>query len=75
MNQPDPTQNSLDRREPDISIEPEGFCLICQGAMMRIILRPLPICTPCLYELSDRIDEAQATVVVMSADSIDHSQN
>jgi hypothetical protein len=75
MNEPDPTNNSLDRHEPEVSIEPDSSCLICQGAMMRIVFRPLAICTPCLYELSDRIKEAQGTVVVMSFDSIEHSQN
>jgi hypothetical protein len=75
MNKPDPQNNSLDRHEPDISIEPDRSCLICQGAMMYIVLRPLPICTPCLYELSDRIEEAQTAGVVMSFGSIEHSQN
>jgi hypothetical protein len=75
MNQPDPSQNSLDRREPEVSIEADCSCIICQSAMRPIVLRPLPICTPCLYELSDRIEEAQAAGVVMSFDSIEHSQN
>jgi hypothetical protein len=75
MNKSDPQNNSLDRHETEVSIEPDSSCLICQGAMMRIVFRPLPICTPCLYELSARIEETQSVDVVMSFDSIDHSQN
>lgn len=75
MNEPDPTENSLDRTEPEVSIEPDCPCLICQSAMMYIVFRPLPICTPCLYELSARIDATQSADVVMSFDSIEHEQN
>jgi hypothetical protein len=75
MNQPDPNQNSLDRREPEVSIETDCSCIICQSAMRLIALRALPICTPCLCELSDRIEEAQAAGVTVSIFSIEHSQN
>lgn len=75
MTQPDPTNNPTDRREPEVSIDSDCPCLVCQGAMRFIAFRPLPICAPCLYELSDRIDAIQSGDVVMSFDSIGHSQN
>jgi hypothetical protein len=75
MKEVDPKKNSLDRREPEVSIDSDCSCIICQSAMRSIALRPLPICTPCLCELSDRIEEAQGAGVVLSFVSIEHSQN
>jgi predicted amidophosphoribosyltransferase len=60
MNEPDQTTNSLDRSDQAVSIDPDRLCISCQTPIKFIIFRPFPLCTECLYELADRLDEARS---------------